>query len=46
MGNPCPYCDAKPGCKNDLLHHIIINHDANMDEWPTPCHSKNGNPPD
>lgn len=33
-GVPCPYCDATEACKNDLLHHIVIHHDANMEKWP------------
>lgn len=35
-GVPCPYCSATEACRNDLLHHIILHHNANMSQWPTP----------
>jgi hypothetical protein len=33
----CPYCDRVASCKNNLLFHIIQDHDADMSEWPAPA---------
>jgi hypothetical protein len=30
----CPYCPETHTCKNNLLFHIIRDHDADMSEWP------------
>lgn len=30
----CPYCETSRDCKNDLLFHIVKDHDANMEAWP------------
>lgn len=32
----CPYCSDCKDCKNDLLFHIIKDHEADMSEWPKP----------
>lgn len=32
----CPYCPGTFDCKNNLLHHIVQHHNADMSEWPTP----------
>jgi len=32
----CPHCSREKDCKNDLLFHIIRDHDADMSGWPGP----------
>lgn len=30
----CLECDETRDCKNDLLQHVIIAHDSDMDAFP------------
>lgn len=36
MAVSCPYCPTDHACRNDLLHHIMLDHDGDMSEWPAP----------